>query len=103
MKKPGEFKAARRRHLARQARSDALKRLREGFSVEVRALTENGSKTVKVRALEDDEPLDQQPVLCVFGRKLRVMTFVEKDGGIVLNNFHYAHIPLEQIHGVVLP
>lgn len=103
MKKPGEFKAARKQHLARQARSDALKRLREGFPVQVQALTENGARIVKVRPLTKNEPLDQQPVLCVFGRKLRVMTFVDKDGGLVLNNFHHAHIPLNQIHGVVVP
>lgn len=103
MKKPGEFKAARKQHLARQARSDALKRLREGLPVEVQALTENGSKLVTVRPLKEDEPFSHQPVLCVFGRKLRVMTFVEKDGLRVLNNFHNAIIPLDQIHGVVVP
>jgi len=100
-KKPGEFKAARKRHLAAQARSDALKRLKEGEPVEVTALHSHGVATFQVRPLEEIEPCDGQRVLCVFSRKLRVMWFTEKDGCQVLDSYHQAQIPMKQILGIV--
>ena len=101
MKKPGEFKASRRRHLEAQARSDALKKLKLGEPTTVWALTEAGARHFEVRPLIGDEPIDGQTVLCVYGHKLRVMLFIEKDGLKVIDSNRCGHIRLKRVFGIV--
>lgn len=49
---PGEFQAARKRHLNRQKNSDALRKLRNGESADVLVFTEKGFKLMNVLPVE---------------------------------------------------
>jgi len=108
-KKPkGAMAEARKRHLNQQAASDALKRLREGLEVDVTAFgIDRKLATFHVRPIEHGEdpalwePFPGQLVLCVCGRRLRVMHYVWKDGFNVADCRDVIRLPEEQIYGVV--
>jgi hypothetical protein len=97
-KKPGDMAIARHRHLQDQERRDALAKLRNGEHVEVWALHEQGSARVKVAPYD---PKEQDLVLCIYSRRLHVMTLVNHDGWRVVDQLHNAIIPLKQVVGVV--
>jgi len=101
IKKPGDMAKARQRHLQNQERRDALAKLRNFEPIEIWAHYETGSAKVKVVPFMKDEPYSQDQVLCIFNRRLRVMTYVEKDGCRVVDSCRYSIIPLSQIVGKV--
>ena len=82
MKKPGEFKRARLRHLRRQSNSDSLKALHEGTVEAIVTLPYQGKMTrFRVRMFE---PLAIQPygewVIARTKRGLQVGQLAHKDG-----------------------
>lgn len=98
----GAFKEARKRHLHRQSTTDALKRLREGFPTEVTAFgPDRRLGTFFARPLAEDEPIPSQLVLCVCGKRLRVMHAVWKDGFNVADHGGPVRLPEDQIYGIV--
>ncbi len=99
-KKPGQHAEARKRHLQRQARQDALNRLATGESVSIMAYTEDGYQQFTAGPVEPDEDLNGKTVLTLREGKIWAALWYEKDGKEV----HVSggrHVPAGKIFGVV--
>lgn len=99
-KKPGEAAAARKRHLQRQNRQDALNRLAAGETVSIMAYTEDGYRQFTARPVDPSEGLDGKTVLTLREGKIWATYYYAKDGKEV----HVSggqHVPAGKIFGVV--
>lgn len=99
-KKPGDIQKARKRHLQQQARRDALSKLRQGEPINIWAHYDNGSTMVVVHPVETSAG---DYVLCVVGKRLRVMYLYDfkENGNVLTDNYRRVVIPDKQIFGVV--
>lgn len=93
----------RARHLARQARSDALKTLRGGLETWITVPDFDAGGVVRCRVA----PLDAtfsfyggKKALCLLEGELQAALIVEKDGTKVYKRAY--HVPTKKIFGVVL-
>lgn len=85
-KRPGEFQVQRRKHLARAATDLALKHLRAGLSVTLKALEASTGKWVLASVaplVEDEEPSGL--VFLIAGRIPQVGIPYDKDGRCCLS------------------
>ena len=101
-KKPGEAKAQRKRHKARQAVRDALAGLRRGETVYLRALAVGRTITVRVRPFRPDEPYYLQRVVALAGGRIQVGMSIDKDGRNFTNRSNTFILPDVQFYGVVI-
>ncbi len=101
-KKPGEMQAARRRHLARQARQDAITKLKLGEIVTMSALTHTGYQNVRVKPMNLPVPegmkLTGDTVLLMEG-KIQVRPLGFKDDCYVIDGFYVRE---DQLFGMVI-
>lgn len=105
-RKPGEMQAARRRHLARQARQDAITKLKLGETVTISAWDADaggGYRNFQVKPFTDETNVfSGDRVLIHMENKIQVATFIDKDGQKVLSKNSAYYIRWEQILGVVV-
>jgi hypothetical protein len=100
-KKPGDAAGARKRHVARQGRQDALVRLKAGETVSIMAYTHEGYKRFTVRPLGLGEPHGGE-VLVLLERKIWVTDYYEKDGCKVRGTGSTYHVPPDKVFGIVV-
>ncbi len=103
-KKPGEMQAARKRHLAKQARQDALSKLKLGETVTISAWDAEaggGYRNFQVRPAQ--EPTTGTQILVHMENKIQVTTFIDRNGEKVISKNDVYYIHPEQILGVVVP
>jgi hypothetical protein len=106
-KKPGEMAQKRVIHKQNQERRDALAKLRNGESIEIWAHYKLGSAKVTVQPYQ---PKTGDRVLCLFGRRLRVMycanrrnhwELYDSDDPLNVKSDHSGIVPASQLFGVV--
>ena len=105
-KKPGEMQETRKRHLARQARQDALSKLKLGETVTISAWDADaggGYRNFRVQPCPEDADLSGSKILIHMESKIQAATFIDKDGQKVLSKNGVYHIRWDQILGVVIP
>lgn len=95
------MQAARKRHLDKQLAVDTVNRLRDGEDIDVWAFGMDGTAAqYQVAPFSETEPHEGQLVLCWWGRRLRVMTYV--DHGLVVAHDRRGYIEQKQILGRVV-
>lgn len=109
-KQTGTMEQQRKRHLQRQARQDALNRLKSGETVSIMAFSEwfepdgkpaSGYKSFLVRPIGAQELFDACEVLTLRERKIWASSYYLKDGKEV----HVSggrHVPAGKIFGIVV-
>ncbi len=104
-KKPGEMQAARKRHLARQARQDAISKLKLGEIVTISAWDADagGYHTFRVKPYtEDSFVFSGNRILLKMENKIQVATLIDKDGQKVGSKNGVYYIRWEQILGIAM-
>lgn len=94
----------RKRHLQRQARQDALNRLKVGETVSIMAYTDDGYKRFMVRPVDVScafDPPSGSQVLVLLEGKVQVAHYADKDGQKVFGNGVY-HVRSDKLFGVVI-
>lgn len=98
----GTMEEQRVRHLQRQARQDALNRLKAGETVSIMAYTDEGYKRFTARPGGPNECLDGQTVLTLREGKIWAAFYYMKDGRAVhVSGDRREHAG--KIFGVVVP
>lgn len=103
MQSSKDFAQKRKKHLARQARSDALKTLRAGESVWITVpdFDNGGIARCRVMPIPYGASFEGgKKTLCLLRNKLQAAIIVEKDG-IRVYNIQY-HIQMKKLFGLVV-
>ena len=98
-KKPGDAAVARKRHLQRQNRQNALSRLQAGESASIMAYTDEGYKRFTADPVAPGDNLNGCTVLVLRERKIWAALYYEKDGREV--HVGGKHVPAGKIFGIV--
>jgi len=101
-KKPGDAAVARKRHLQRQNRQDALNRLKAGETVNIMAYTEDGYKPFTVAPFGPGDPFGGAKVLALLENKIWAVEYIDKDGCRVYGTGSTYHIPGDKLFGIVV-
>ena len=102
LRQTGTAEEQRKRHLQRQARQDALVRLRAGETVSIMAYTKEGYKRFTIAPFAPDEPFNNCQVLALVENKIWVVDYIEKDGCRVYGTGRAYHIPYDKLFGIVV-
>lgn len=101
-KKPGEHAEARKRHLQRQVRQDALNRLKAGETVSIMAYTGDGYERFTVAPLGPGEPFSGSKVIVLMEGKIWAADYTDKDGCRVYGSGKTYHVPADKVFGAVI-
>jgi hypothetical protein len=95
------MQAARKRHLDKQLAVDTVNLLREGQDIDIWAFGMDGKAAqYQVVPFAETEPHEGQLVLCWYGQRLRVMTYIEH--GLVVSHDRRGYVEQKQILGKVV-
>lgn len=101
----GTMEEQRKRHLQRQARQDAITRLKAGFVVSIMAYTPIGYKRFTVRPVNTDDAFDPPSgckVLVLLENKVQVTDYFDHDGQKVFGTGSVYHVRENKLFGVVV-